>query len=413
MQDDVAAAAAAAAAPPAIREADLELLRNYSELLRDESTLFDPEAPSKQNIVATINYNVTIPLRKFAGQLGSSISYKEPRFSAVSLRLRTIVFQMFSTGHCVCMGSAIFESVVFNSHVVRFMLRSLGYNAIQMPIILRNAVASCFIGFPINVAAFQKEDVVGSVKEKTQFPGVLHYLVTPTKERLRFLLFDSGKVIVMGLRDNSKKVITEAFDLIRPILEENRMDGCEDNTHISNTIQRFQEELSDNYGEYQKSIKQGTKTEFFKKLVQRTIAPSTVRRQQELSSAGGGAKKRKRNHDDNDDDNTPRTSPRVPDDSMLRAPDAFVRTHTSEQKSWFRKVYKDDFFEEENWFPEMCRPAERSCQFPGGCPHSLGSDEFCTITFYRHEVLDDYLCHKCASEYMDKFIQETRLAYSL
>lgn len=176
----------------------------------------------------------SLDLLKLLGTSGGAFSYRKPKFPASTIRFRSgknnvFTIQVFSGGKCPVVGASSVEQVVATVQQFRLYLRDRGINVRTGEISMSNVVCSGEVGYCIDIEKFQQFDPIGNVKIKDSFPGIMRTEYTEHGVEMRFLIFDSGKYIVMGLPDVSDEAAREAFELIEPLMRANKTEGVKVN----------------------------------------------------------------------------------------------------------------------------------------------------------------------------------------
>ena len=232
----------------------------HEKRLSNNSTIY----PSSQNSVIKVKYDLYDPslrfdpytgedkgvinLFKLSGALGIR-SFQKVKFPAVTLRWTTNpAFQIFNKGTCVAAGAPGIYSVLFTSHKLRFILRAINLPVKLIKLLRVNRVCSGDFGYPIDIENFEKNDGIGTVKQDDSFPGIIYLINSPiTQNRTTFLIFGTGKFIVMGLLGSGDEEAQEAFDMILPILKRNILKGSLKNTHIDEAVRRIKKGVRHKY----------------------------------------------------------------------------------------------------------------------------------------------------------------------
>ena len=221
----------------------LQLHKGFLDnMLTDQSACY----PVTQNVVCTLNLGVKIPLHKYVAAIGA-VSHKQKKFSAVTTRVSTKpTAQVFGSGKCVMVGSPSVTHVLLMSHLLRFILRNMGVPAVFKRLLPRNKVCSGYVGHPIDIHNFEKEDSIGTVDHSKSFPGIVYFVTPPgSTTRTNFLLFKSGNIIAMGIfkTGSGDAEAHRAFKHVLPVLRRNKLEGSVTNKTIRQGLGRLTKKL--------------------------------------------------------------------------------------------------------------------------------------------------------------------------
>jgi len=247
-----------------LTEQSLIILSNFDIPEETRYTNNQTILPSSQNSVFNIEYTLyderlrinpengvdegRIDLYKLCGHLGIC-SFPKQKFSAATLRTTTNpTIQIFNKGKCVAAGASNIYSVLYATHKLRFILRATGQPVKQGKLFRVNRVCSGDIGHPIDIENFEARDSVGTVKRGESFPGILYFVNSPTSGKMMmFLIFQTGKFIVMGLLGSGDDEAQEAFKLILPVLNRNRSTIAVRGKEIGKAMKKIKRNIADNY----------------------------------------------------------------------------------------------------------------------------------------------------------------------
>lgn len=170
--------------------------------------------PKIQNVVSTANLECNLNLREIALRL-DNVEYNPSRFSALILRLRKpkTSILIFNNGRLVCTGAkSIKDSRAAIRRVARLIQR-LGFNVALKSFKIQNIVASCNMGYTIDLTKLTREYPHLCTYNPEIFPGVKLRL---EELNITQLVFTSGKIVITGAK--VKKAIVNAFEATQPIL---------------------------------------------------------------------------------------------------------------------------------------------------------------------------------------------------
>ncbi|RLI97410.1 MAG: TATA-box-binding protein [Candidatus Aenigmatarchaeota archaeon] len=169
-----------------------------------------------QNIVAFTDLGKAISLERVLEKLENT-EYQPEQFPGLIYRMQSprASALIFSQGKIVCTGTKSVDDMKAAMAKIVSDLRSIGFKIPDnyKPTV-ENIVASSAIDADLNLdeIAFQLEN---SEYEPEQFPGLVYRISQP---RVAFLLFNSGKIIITGARNN--KEIHDALNVFKGNLEE-------------------------------------------------------------------------------------------------------------------------------------------------------------------------------------------------
>ncbi len=208
-------------------KADLQKL-NRLHGYKDPIISSDVSMPTTQNIVCKVDYQVGdttgISLLKVLRWVFAS--YKLPKFAALTLRKRSATIQVFAGGKCVIVGAKSLDTARLVAQEWRLSMRKIGIPAGFGDFVLTNRVCNGSVNHAIEIDGFENRDGIGCVN-KASFPGIYYFVRSPRypTKRFMFLIFDTGKFINMGLTTADDEEVREAFQLILPVLHQNRKES--------------------------------------------------------------------------------------------------------------------------------------------------------------------------------------------
>lgn len=270
-----------------LRAQDLAWLRGLRPY-KDARLVRECSYPTTQNIVCTINYGTPITLERLSSMV--PLSLLKPRFSAGTVRFMNTTIQTFGAGNCTSLGGSSVYEILWSAHNLRFMLRRAGFDAGQGRPMFCNRVCSGSVGHGIDIKNFEKHDSIGTISQDGAFPGILYFLKSPrTGTLMMFLIFDTGKFIVMGLTKNCDEEAQEAFDLILPTLRRNRSKTRAQSTSITQRLGNLTKSLSNNFERIQ-SMSQNDEelVRNFNELAKLELATKSTRTKRKRKAPDGG-----------------------------------------------------------------------------------------------------------------------------
>eukprot|EP00048_Salpingoeca_helianthica_P020895 m.9156 g.9156 ORF g.9156 m.9156 type:complete len:191 (+) comp5354_c0_seq1:15-587(+) len=179
--------------------------------------------PQIQNVVATVNLDCTLDLRKIATSTRHT-EYKPKRFRAVTMRIREprATALVFSTGKMVCTGTKSERDANTAARKFARILQKLDFKVQFRDFTIVNMVASCDVRFPIRLENLACTHAGKSSYEPEFFPGLVYRSdpVPPAPKGIVLLIFVSGKVVLTGGR--SRQALCDTFEAMYPVLQQHR-----------------------------------------------------------------------------------------------------------------------------------------------------------------------------------------------
>lgn len=171
-----------------------------------------------QNVVASINLDLNLPLVKLLNHLPKS-EYEPEQFPALIWRLedQKASFLIFKTGKIVCIGSKTVKAArsAFSTLISHFRKAKIKGVPRKFRVKVENVVATDQITNKLDLdsIAFELEK---SEYEPETFPGIVYRIYKP---KASFLLFSSGKIVCAGAKKitDVKKAIKELKKHLRKI----------------------------------------------------------------------------------------------------------------------------------------------------------------------------------------------------
>jgi transcription initiation factor TFIID TATA-box-binding protein len=151
------------------------------------------------NIIASLNSNQSLDLKKIAAQCSDKVKYKPGKFPGLSLKFQhpKATILLFRSGKMVCIG-------VKNEDDVRESFRKiLEICQIHVDFIdfkIHNYVGSNSIGYCIDLRKFYEKFKSLCLYEPEIFPGLTYKMVN---QKITVILFSSGKFIITGSKMRS------------------------------------------------------------------------------------------------------------------------------------------------------------------------------------------------------------------
>lgn len=172
-------------------------------------------APVIQNIVATINLECKLDLKKIALHARNA-EYNPSRFSAVTMRIKEpkTTALIFSSGKIVCTGAKSESQSKLAARKYARIVQKIGFPVQFKDFKIQNIVGSCDVEFPIKLERLNGFHAMFSTYEPELFPGLIYRM---NKPNVTMLIFLSGKVVITGAK--AREQIYAAFDNIYPVLQ--------------------------------------------------------------------------------------------------------------------------------------------------------------------------------------------------
>ena len=174
--------------------------------------------PRLVNIVSTAHLEADIDLRGLARK-AMNVEYNPKRFSAAIMRIRQpkATGLIFSNGKLICCGAKSEEESRIAARRIAKTVHKLGFKCRFTQFLIRNMVASCFVGFKIRLEGLNCHHSNFCIydPEVLKFPGLIYRM---TKPKIVLLIFASGKIILTGAKN--KHDLYHAFQNIYPVLSQ-------------------------------------------------------------------------------------------------------------------------------------------------------------------------------------------------
>jgi len=174
--------------------------------------------PTIQNVVATIDLECKLDLRKIANKC-RNCEYNPRRFSAVIMRIRNpkTTALIFSSGKVVVTGAKSEQLAKQGARKYARIIQRTGFEVKWGEFKIQNVVGSCDLGFPIRLEGIAKSHQKEISYEPELFPGLIYRLKDP---KVVSLVFVTGKVVFTGAK--SSTMINTAYDKLHPLLVKER-----------------------------------------------------------------------------------------------------------------------------------------------------------------------------------------------
>ncbi|OQR74905.1 TATA-box-binding protein isoform X1-like [Tropilaelaps mercedesae] len=171
--------------------------------------------PTLENILSTINVGCRLDLRVIA-QCALNADYRPEIFSGLVMRLKEprATALMLSSGRVVVTGTRSEDLSRLAARKFARILQRIGFQARFEEFRVRNVVASCCVGFQLNIEGLFLSHNNFCTYEPELFPALIYQMFRP---QIILLIFSSGKVVLTGTKNWSD--ICAAFKSIYPVLQ--------------------------------------------------------------------------------------------------------------------------------------------------------------------------------------------------
>ena len=171
--------------------------------------------PICQNMVVTVTMIPINQIRIMGKHL--NMEFKPSKFAAVVMRIldrnsKTTAL-VFASGKSVCVGGKSIEEIRTQLQKYRRLLVSLGCPADFIDIKRHNKVCNSSVPHEIDLARMSLENNLYCTYCPETFPGLIRLVPITEKRSIIFLIFDSGKYIVMGLKEDGEEIIASKMVL--------------------------------------------------------------------------------------------------------------------------------------------------------------------------------------------------------
>ena len=168
------------------------------------------------NSIFTCSFGTPVDLNEVRVKF-SNCRYDKNRFSGAIVKFvdPKITVLLFSTGSAVITGGKTREDVVIVVKKLTKLLRSWKYKPLPKDLRLRNVVAACSTGFPVNLYALYEDRSSYCVWELELFSGLKYKRAR--NNSVVAVVFSSGKFNVTGA--NSLEETKEYYEHVIEILK--------------------------------------------------------------------------------------------------------------------------------------------------------------------------------------------------
>eukprot|EP00958_Prasinococcus_capsulatus_P007443 scaffold696_cov417-Prasinococcus_capsulatus_cf.AAC.1 len=154
--------------------------------------------PTLQNIVATVNLDCKLDLKKIALHARNA-EYNPKRFAAVIMRIREpkTTALVFASGKVVCTGAKSEADAKLAARKYAKIVSKLDFKVSFKDFKIQNMVGSTDVRFPIRLEGLAFAHAKFSSYEPELFPGLIYRMLHP---KIVLLIFVSGKVVLTGAK---------------------------------------------------------------------------------------------------------------------------------------------------------------------------------------------------------------------
>jgi TATA-box binding protein (TBP) (component of TFIID and TFIIIB) len=155
------------------------------------------------NVVATATLDRSVDLDSLAHFFPRFTSYNPERYFAAYFKSDKMhgKVSIFSSGKMITVGTTSVERARHELALVANYLEDAEIAKLKGIVKIRNLVATANLGFKPNLESIHRVEGVQVVYEPEQFPGAIISLTLPEKSKATILLFSSGKMVCVGLKD--------------------------------------------------------------------------------------------------------------------------------------------------------------------------------------------------------------------
>ena len=110
---------------------------------------------------------------------------------------------IFSSGKMISVGTRKEERAKHELTLVASYLEDAGIAKLKSPPKIRNIVATADLGFEPRLDSIERAEGAQIIYEPEQFPGAIISFTLSEKTKATILLFSSGKLVCVGLKDRN------------------------------------------------------------------------------------------------------------------------------------------------------------------------------------------------------------------
>ena len=154
-------------------------------------------------MVATAALDRSVDLDSLAHLFPRFISYDPERYFAAYFKSDKMQgkVSIFSSGKMISVGTKSAEKAQHELALVASYLEDAGIAKLKSPAKIQNIVATADLGFEPKLDSIEHVEGAQIIYEPDQFPSAIISLTLPEKSKATILLFSSGKIVCVGLKD--------------------------------------------------------------------------------------------------------------------------------------------------------------------------------------------------------------------
>ena len=168
------------------------------------------------NVVATATLDRRVDLESLREFFPHEVVHDPEIYGGVAAYFKSDRMQgkvsIFSSGKMISVGTKSEEKAKHELALVASYLEDAGIAKLKSPAKIQNIVATVDLGFEPELASIKHFEGTQIIYEPDQFPGAIINITLPNKLKATILLFASGKMVCVGLRD--RKNIDIAIHLL-------------------------------------------------------------------------------------------------------------------------------------------------------------------------------------------------------
>ena len=155
------------------------------------------------NVVATATLDRSVDLASLPHYFPQFVFYDPQLYFAAYFKSNKMhgKVSIFSSGKMISVGTRSKEKAKHELVLVADHLEDAGIAKLKGTTKIRNIVATANLGFKPNLDSISRGKGVQVIYEPEQFPGAIIDLILSEKSKATILLFSSGKIVCVGLKD--------------------------------------------------------------------------------------------------------------------------------------------------------------------------------------------------------------------
>lgn len=175
---------------------------------------------STVNVVATAALNRRVDLESLKESFPHEVVHDPEIYRGRTAYFKSDRMQgkvsIFSSGKMISVGTRSQEKAKQELVLVASHLERKGIAKLKTPAKIQNIVATADLGLKPNLDSIERVEGVQVIYEPEQFPGAIIRFTLSEKSKATILLFSSGKIVCVGLKDR-KDVDSAIHHLLRII----------------------------------------------------------------------------------------------------------------------------------------------------------------------------------------------------